>query len=127
MATMALSRNLLFNPTATLAGSAVRPPYGTASPVILPRPQYILLGSVAPSWRVHQPLLLTLTIESDGYCIFADDIFLLYGEGESVRVALQDYIDTLISHYRMVSEDAGDNAFDRILLARLQEYLTPTA
>ena len=92
-------------------------------PHLLYTPQYHLMGSIAPGWEIIQPLLLTREVAEDGYCVFSDDLFMVYGDGPTPYEALHDYITSLLDYYHLVSSGAQENPFDLATLGRLQTYL----
>ncbi len=81
------------------------------------------LGRLAPGWILALPLLLSCERDQDGSVLVGDDEFLVYGVGETMLQALEDYVTSLIEYYEMVAEGAGDDPHDRIELHRLQRYL----
>jgi hypothetical protein len=86
-------------------------------------PQIALLGKIAPTWKIVQPLVVNLERGEDGPYIASDEIFFMYGEGDSVRAAVQDYVTALIEYYGLLSShtDAPTVALFRFL----QSYLQP--
>lgn len=112
---------------ATDHGHPPAPSGSTVASYRVPAPQTALLGAIAPRWRLVQPLLLTFTRDAEGHCIFSDDQFLLYGDGDTPEAAYADYVQTLIHYYQSVEDGAQGNAYDVALLRRLQLYLCRTA
>jgi hypothetical protein len=86
--------------------------------------EFILVGNIAKGWELIQPLLVTLEQDEDGYYILSDDIFQLYGEGETELIARLDYITTLIDYYYLLESkaDEGDPPSQN-LPQKLQKYL----
>lgn len=100
---------------------------GVASPITPVEefnPQYLLFGDIAPGWRLTQLLLLTVE-EEQGYYIVSDDVFVVYGDGDTLEAAHQDYVASLLDYYRLVEASANTRIEDRPVLLRLQEYLVP--
>lgn len=79
-------------------------------------------------WTLALPLNLTLATDEDGWNVLTDDVFQVYGDGETLEDARCDYIASLIEYYRMVERDATDgdesahSEFDR-----MRSYLRPVA
>ena len=90
-------------------------------------PQYPLEGEITRGWELSQPLWITVEREEDGYYVLSDDLFLVYGEGETFRAALQDYIVSLIDYYQLVAKGAKRGPLDQALFGRLRRYLRPIA
>lgn len=86
-------------------------------------PQGVLLGRIAPAWKVVQPLVVSVESAEDGSYIVSDEVFFMYGEGDAIRAAIQDYIAALIEYYEILSlhEDEPTVALFRYL----QTYLQP--
>lgn len=74
---------------------------------------------------MHRPLTLLVEQEGDGLFVVSDDVFALYGDGETLSAARQSYIVSLIDYYEMVAEHAGEESFDSEGLARLRTYVQP--
>ncbi len=96
-------------------------------------PQFTLLGrlnsiapSCDPSWRLHNGLIVDIEIDDNGEFIVSDDVFLVYGTGQTQFVAIQDYLVSLVEYYRLV-ESSLEDSYDRAEFQRLQVYLTHTA
>jgi len=85
------------------------------------------LGSIAPSWRVVQPLLVTLERDEDGYYIVSDDEFAVYGDGYSIEEAVEDYKVSLIDYYQLLTARVDGDFLTQALLRRLERYLRPVA
>lgn len=52
--------------------------------------------------RVAQTTKMQMVVAWDeqGYCIVSDDVFLVYGYGDSGEAAIQDYVVSLIEYFR---------------------------
>lgn len=90
-------------------------------------PQLFLFGRIAPTWVIVQPLLVTLEQDEDGYYIVSDDEFAVYGDGNSLNGALEDYKVSLIDYYQLLAARAKGDPPTLALLRRLRRYLCPTA
>ena len=81
-------------------------------------------GMIAPSWELTHPLTLTVSADEDGWFVVSDDVFHVYGDGETLDNARQDYIVSLIDYYRLVERDAlGGEDSDRCEFERAQTYI----
>jgi len=90
------------------------------------QPQLALLGPIAPGWEITQPLLVTLEADEDNCYIVSDDQFSVYGDGDSLADALQDYIVSLVDYYELLATRTADDLATSDLFHRLQSYLHPT-
>lgn len=82
--------------------------------------QVSLFGRIAPEWRIVEPLTVTIDREN-GFYIASDDVFVMYGLGEDIPLAIKDYISVLTEYYEVLAhqEDAPSVA----LFHHLQGYL----
>lgn len=81
------------------------------------------IQSLIPGWRLNTPLQLSVEREMDYYLV-SDDIFNMYGTGDTFPAALHDYFVALSEHYAMLERDAANhepNAAE--MLARLARYI----
>ncbi len=83
-----------------------------------------LRGSIAPGWMIVVPLPVRLERDEDGTYIYSDDIFLVYGAGDTSHDALRDYINALIEYYDLLAGEP-DNQPTQVQLRHLQTYLRP--
>ena len=81
--------------------------------------------SCDPSWELHNGLIVDIMIDDNGEFIVSDDVFLVYGTGQTQFGAIQDYVVSLVEYYRLV-ESSLDDPFDQAEFQRLQIYLTHT-
>lgn len=84
-----------------------------------------LLGKVSPDWKMVQPLPINLEQDEDGTHIVSDDIFLVYGNGNTPIEAMCDYVSSLLEFFQLVKEGAETNLFDQEQLLNLQSYIQP--
>ena len=125
MAAMALALDFRVWPRsadATQPSPVSRPAASAFSPET---PQYPLEGEIAQGWELSQPLWITVDREEDGYFVLSDDLFLVYGEGETFSDALQDYVISLIDYYQLAAAEAKRSPLDQALFGRLRRYLRP--
>jgi hypothetical protein len=92
--------------------------------VELPRTsrQISLFGPIAPTWRLVQPLLITIEY-GDGSYIISDEVFAIYGIGEEMRSAVRDYVSALTEYHDVLSRYNDEPSVS--LFQRLQSYLQP--
>lgn len=94
------------------------------------RPTHLfLMGEIAPSWMLIRSILVELDQDEDGSYIMSNTQFGIYGCGDTVFEAQQDFIITLIDYYQLLAERAEREPLTRIEFLRLQLYIdrTPTA
>jgi hypothetical protein len=70
-----------------------------------------------------QPLLVRLEKNEDGSFVVSDEVFVVYGVGDTEREALQDYLVSLVDYYELLAERAiEDDPETQALFLRLQSY-----
>lgn len=108
----------VFHTTADSANARLS--LGTA----LPRAsrQISLFGPIARAWRIAQPLLITIEYGDNSYVV-SDDIFSMYGIGDDMLSATQDYVSALTEYYDVLS--SHDDQPSVRLFHQLQGYLQP--
>jgi hypothetical protein len=85
--------------------------------------QVVLLGQMLPRWEFVQPLTLSITRDDDRQFIASDDIFHMYGLGNSLGDAVKDYLTVLSEYYQHLSGD--EDAPSVALFEYLQRYMRP--
>ena len=108
----------LLESTADSAFARWSPGTGLYSPI-----QISLFGLVRPDWRIIQPLLITIERGDDDSFIASDDVFAMYGLGDDISEAIQDYISVLTEYYEVLSSHSDEPSIS--LFQRLQGYLQP--
>lgn len=88
-------------------------------------PNQSLYGQIAPGWWLVQPLSVTIEHGGDGTYIVSDDLFLVYGVGDSLLEAMQDYVVSLIEYYQLLEARIDTNPLNRPQFEHLQVYLHP--
>jgi hypothetical protein len=83
---------------------------------------FLLFGPLVSGLQLSRPLLVTSEQDEDGLYIVADDVFGVYGDGESEQEALEDYKVSLVDFYELASQD-DDTAHSRALLSLLKQYI----
>jgi hypothetical protein len=91
------------------------------------QPKLLLLGTITSDWVMLQPFLVTLEQEVDGYWVASDDLFQVYGDGDTAEAARQDYVVALIDYYRILALKAKADPHSEDLFRHLQDYLHPLA
>jgi hypothetical protein len=86
----------------------------------------LLFGKIAPNWKVIKPLLVKIEQEKDGSYLVSEDLFTVYGIGDTSYNALQDYITSLIEYYNLLSARAEKDTPNQTLFRCLQQYLHKT-
>jgi len=81
------------------------------------------LTGLAPGWLAHRDLPLKLRRDLGGSWIVAEDVFLVYGVGETPEEALRDYLASLVEYYHLVETGAQQDEHDKRELDRLRGYL----
>jgi hypothetical protein len=91
-------------------------------------PQSVLFGNLdpyAPGWRIRQPLMVNFICDEDGSAIISDEVFPIYGTGDTISEAMADYVTSLVELYEIVEQDVADQVpHTEDELARLAFYLT---
>ena len=94
-----------------------------SSRVLLPEREMILFGKITAEWQIVQPL--TITIEhADGLYIASDEIFDIYGDGDTEYEALEDYKVSLIDYYQLIEIRGQNDKQTQALLDHLQFYIS---
>ena len=86
----------------------------------------VLFGVIAPGWSLVKPLFITIEQDDDGCYLASDDLFAVYGVGDTPSDALQDYVKSLTDYYELVAEQAEQDALDQAVFRRVQRYLHKT-
>lgn len=92
-------------------------------PVTLPEKQIILFGEIIAEWRIVQPLTITIE-QSDGLYIVSDEIFDVYGDGDTEYEAVEDYKISLLDYYQLAESRAREDEQNRALFDHLRLYLS---
>jgi len=92
-------------------------------PFQFPDNQVFLLGNISDDLVVSQFLPLTIEQEDDGSYIVSDDIFLVYGDGNTKSDAMKDYQVSLVKYFQIIEKSAETNKFDKALFDQLQSYI----
>lgn len=82
-----------------------------------------LFGPIAQDWILVQPLELTIEQEEDESYLVSEDIFLLYGTGNTLAEALFDYSNALIEYHQLLAQRGEANPLDLPILDRVRFFL----
>ena len=77
----------------------------------------------SPDLHLFSPLGLNIDQEIDGTFVISDDIFLVYGEGDSRASAISDYVVSLKEFYYILKEGSKNNLFDKKQFEILNKYI----
>lgn len=89
-------------------------------PLLLSFSTVLLPGTIAPGWKLLQPLLVVILPEDNGDYL-AYDRFNVYGYGRTQEEAQQDYITALTEYYQVLADKTDSPT--QALFQRLQSYL----
>jgi hypothetical protein len=113
-------------PTAySLQISVATEPAAYNKPRSLTTPYILLHGPIVSGWQIVKPLFVMLEQDEGGSFIVSDDIFVVYGTGDTGNEALDDYIMSLIDYYELLAERRDDpptEAQFHILQQYLHQY-----
>jgi len=82
-----------------------------------------LVGDIFERFILAQPIILNFEHADAGKIIASDDIFYMYGEGNTRQEAVRDYLSTLSEYYALL--ESNDDAPSVELFSYLQTYLHP--
>lgn len=112
---------------ASVASATVRPRYSKPARAYTsscPRLtfQVTLAGEIFRDYSLVQPLVVSFE-QADGKIIASDDVFYMYGEGNTRQDAVRDYLSSLSEYYSLLG--SHDDAPSVELFSYLQTYLRP--
>jgi hypothetical protein len=85
--------------------------------------QVAIAGDIFERFILAQPIVLNFEQGDRGKIIASDDIFYMYGEGNTRQEAVRDYLATLSEYYSLLQSQ--DDAPSVELFSYLQTYLHP--
>lgn len=85
--------------------------------------QVALVGDIFAHFLLAQPIVLSFEQGDLGKIIASDDIFYMYGEGNTRQEAVHDYLSTLAEYYGLL--ESHNDAPSVELFSYLQTYLQP--
>lgn len=80
-----------------------------------------LFGPLVPGWKLANPLPVAIEREADGRVVFYDEMFNVYGTGDSWDAAERDYRVALVEYFEIMADNADDESHRA--LARLKAYI----
>ncbi len=93
-----------------------------SGPVIVGRHSRVyLFGELVPGWKIENPLPISVERDTDGGFVASDDIFSVYGVGESWDAAVSDYKVALVEFFEITND--GHDLPSQKLLGHLKAYL----
>ncbi len=92
-------------------------------PLTLPEKQIILFGEIIAGWRILQPFPITIE-QSDSLYIVSDEIFDVYGDGDTEYKAVEDYKISLVDYYQLAESGAHEDKQNQALFDHLLLYLS---
>jgi len=92
-------------------------------PFTLPEKQIILFGEITAEWKIVQPLTITIE-QSDGLYIVSDEIFDVYGDGDTEYEAVEDYKISLLDYYQLAESRAHEDEQNQALFDHLRLYIS---
>ena len=95
-------------------------------PFTLPEKQIILFGEITAEWKIVQPLPITIE-QSDGLYIANDEIFDVYGDGDTEYEAVEDYKISLLDCYQLAESRALEDEQNQALFDHLRLYISHVA
>jgi hypothetical protein len=113
-------REGIVNATSRARIEAPAPGGSTSTPAAY---QHYLLGPLADGYRLIKPLLVKIEPGDDGDCLVSDDLFGVYGSGNSESKALADYRLSLVEYFDLVAARAGTNEANRALFSTLESFV----
>lgn len=108
---------------AIAGGDYLRPVLATMASLPSAPSQVTLWGNVFAHFLLAQPIVLSFEQGDRGKIIASDDIFYMYGEGNTRQEAVRDYLSTLSEYYALLQSQ--DDVPSVELFSYLQTYLHP--
>lgn len=81
-----------------------------------------IFGPFGNGWRIRQPLPVTVEL-SDGRYLVSDDLFDVYGQGDSWDEAVEDYKVSLVEYFQIMAD--ADDAPTLAVVSHLLVYVQP--
>jgi hypothetical protein len=74
-------------------------------------------------WDLVATLFLSVTEDENGVYVVSDDRLPVYGDGNTVQLALKDYVTSLIEYYEIVEQAAKSSPHSQMLFNHLRQYV----
>jgi hypothetical protein len=84
-------------------------------------------GNVAHGWVINQPVPLILERDEDGSFILSEDVFHIYGSGDSIDAAKEDFVVALVEYYEILKSYAHEDEASRAALEKFSQLWLPPA
>ena len=110
--------------TAAVSRMNIRCPQTTVASMGAPKADTVVLTNMPGNWKLVQPLTLLYERDVDGTHLVSDNLFAVYGIGDTFGEAFQDYIASLIDYYQVIAGSIADDT-SKQQFARLRQYLQP--
>ncbi len=88
-------------------------------------PGLYLYGPLDEKLRLAKPLNLRIEHDNSGLVILDDPIFNVYGTGETIKDALEDYKQALIEYYSIIHEISNNGICEKDTLNSVEQYIEP--
>jgi hypothetical protein len=76
-----------------------------------------------PGWHVLQPIPAEIQVDETGFFLVSDAMFDMWGEGETINEAMQDYAASLTALYDLTEQRAETYVSEAAQLASLHRYI----
>lgn len=83
--------------------------------------QFALFGRLSQDLECIQPLHLAISRDADGAFVTGDNVFHMYGIGDTVGESIGDYVAVLTEYYQHLAVD--DDEPSRALFEYLQTFI----
>jgi len=88
-------------------------------------PGLYLIGPLDEKLRLVKPLSLRIEKDNSGLVILDDSVFNVYGTGETIKDAIEDYKQTLIEYYEIIVEVSNNGISEKDTLHLVEQYIHP--
>lgn len=88
----------------------------------IPFIQVFLVGEISNNLVIIQPLQVTIEQDEDESYIVSDEIFLVYGDGNTIEDAIIDYVSSIIEFFEIL-EDSQEDPFDQRQFLNIQKFI----
>lgn len=127
MYAQAITNKFPFSPTSftNTPTCSVSSPRHTPFPPAMPQTLPLTVTGI-PGWELITPLPVTIEQDEDGSYIASDRVFNIYGNDWTLKGAIDDYIESLVEYYELLSESAERHPPSSSQFAHLKQYLRHT-